>query len=115
MRKSLVFSFSAILMALSAATVYATDEQAAVTETPAKPAAAQASIMDQPVDFTTQENVQKTVQAVKEQAGDTAARDLQNALQYLLVYDLSVKHDQDKLYKKLNGSTPRQIIARMKR
>lgn len=115
MRKSVVFSCTAILLAVSTATAYATDEQAAVTDTPGEPAAAQASIMDQPVDFTTPDNVRKSLQAIKAQAGDAAARDLNNALQYLLVYDLSVKHDRDKLYKKLNGRTPRQIIAKMKR
>jgi hypothetical protein len=115
MRKSVVFSCTAIILAVATATSYATDQPATVTEKPGKPAAPQASIMDQPVDFTTPEKVQKSLQAVRAQAGDAAARDLKNALQYILTYDLSIGRDQAKLYKKLNGRTPRQIIAKMKR
>jgi hypothetical protein len=36
-------------------------------------------------------------------------------MQYIKVYDLSVGNSDEKLYQKLNGKTPEQIIAKMKR
>jgi hypothetical protein len=36
-------------------------------------------------------------------------------MQYIMVYDLSVGNNEEKLHKKLNGRTPEQIIAKMKR
>ena len=48
-------------------------------------------------------------------AGSLAYKKIKNAMQYLLVYDLSVGNNEEKLYQKLNGRTPEQIIAKMKR
>jgi hypothetical protein len=73
------------------------------------------SIMDMPVNFSTPEDVEKSMEAVRQQAGEAAARDLTNAMGYILAYDLSLGRDQEKMYKKLNGRTPNAIIAKMKR
>ena len=73
------------------------------------------SIMDQPVNFSTPEDVDKSIEAVRLGAGNKAALDLNNALKYILAYDLSVSHDKEKMYKKFNGRTPNEIIAKMKR
>jgi len=73
------------------------------------------SIMDQPVNFSTPEDVDKSIEAVRQSAGEAAARELNNALQYILYYDLSVGNNKEKMYKKLNGRTPNEIIAKMKR
>jgi len=73
------------------------------------------SIMDKPVNFSTPEDVEKSIEAVRLGAGDKAARDLNNALKYILAYDLSVSHDKEKMYQKFNGRTPNEIIAKMKR
>jgi len=81
----------------------------------AKPAATDMSIMDQPVNFSTPEDVDKSIEAVRQQAGDAAARDLKNALGYILTYDLSLGRNKDKMYQKLNGRTPNEIIAKMQR
>ena len=75
----------------------------------------QASVMDLPVDFSTPENVDKSIEKVKQEAGETKARNLSIAMKYLLTYDLSVSHNEEKLHKKLNGSTPNEIIAKMER
>ena len=75
----------------------------------------QASVMDLPVDFSTPEGVEKSIEKVRQEAGDSKARQLSVAMKYLLTYDLSVSHNEEKLYKKLNGSTPNEIIAKMKR
>jgi len=75
----------------------------------------QASVMDLPVDFSTPENVDKSIEKVKQEAGETKARNLSIAMKHLLTYDLSVSHNEEKLHKKLNGSTPNEIIAKMER
>lgn len=85
----------------------------------AEPAAVAASdglsIMDKPVNFSTPEDVEKSIEAVREQAGEAEARNLRNALGYILAYDLSIGRDKEKMYQKLNGRTPNEIIAKMKR
>ena len=73
------------------------------------------SLMTQPVNFSTPEDVEKTMQNIREKEGDTAYKQLKNALQYIKVYDLSVGNNDEKLYKKLDGRTPEQIIAKIKR
>jgi len=74
-----------------------------------------ATVMNQPVDFSSPEAVEKTLQNIREKEGDIAYNKLKNAMQYIMVYDLSVGNNQEKLYKKLDGRTPEQIIAKMKR
>lgn len=73
------------------------------------------SVMDQPVDFSTPEAVEDSIEKVREEAGDAEANRLKNALGYILTYDLSIGRDKEKMYKKLNGRTPNAIIAKMKR
>lgn len=73
------------------------------------------SVMNQPVDFSTPENVEKTLQNIREKEGDKAYNELKNTIQYLLFYDLSVGNNKQKLYKKLNGQTPEQIIRQAQR
>ncbi|MDX2416454.1 MAG: hypothetical protein QNK19_03230 [Xanthomonadales bacterium] len=75
----------------------------------------QVSVMDLPVDFSSPEKVEESIEKVREQAGDDAARELSNALGYVLAYDLSVGANKEKMYKKLNGRTPNAIISKMKR
>lgn len=75
----------------------------------------QTSIMDQPVDFSSPENVEKTMAAIRQQAGEKEAGSINNAIGYLIVYDLSVKRDKNKLYKRLDGKTPNEILALMRR
>jgi len=80
-------------------------------ETVVETGATSESIMDQSVDFSSPENIEKTMAAIRQQAGEKAAGSVHNAIGYLIVYDLSVKRDKEKLYAKLNGQTPNEIIA----
>jgi hypothetical protein len=73
------------------------------------------SLMNQPVNFSTPEDVEKTLQNIREKEGDKAYKQVKNAMQYIMYYDLSLKNDKEKLYKKLDGKTPEQIIADAKR
>ena len=75
----------------------------------------QVSVMDLPVDFSSPEKVEESIEKVRQEAGDDAARDLSNALGYILAYDLSVSRNKEKMYKKLDGRTPNAIISKMKR
>jgi hypothetical protein len=50
-----------------------------------------------------------------EQSTQAQAMEASNAMQYIMVYDLSLGKNEEKLHKKLNGRTPEQIIAKMKR
>lgn len=129
MNKTLFTSLTAGTMALFLFAAYAddnkntevtgqTDVSTATISVPEKTANTDehnSSVMTQPVNFSTPEDVEKSLQKVREHEGNQAYADLKNALQYILVYDLSVGNNKEKLYKKLDGRTPEQIIAKMKR
>ena len=68
-------------------------------------------VMGQPVDFSTPENVTASLDAIQKGAGDEAFSRVESAIDYMLVYDLSVGRNKQKLYEKLNGKTPNQILA----
>jgi len=79
------------------------------------PAIQKLPIMNQPVDFSTPESVEKTLMTISEAAGPQVGKKIESKMGYMMVYDLSVGHDKEKLYKKLNGKTPNEIIAMKKR
>ena len=74
-----------------------------------------ATVMKQPVDFSSPEAFEKTMQNIRDIEGDKTYKKLNNAMQYLMVYDLSLKNDKENLYKKLDGMTPEQIISETRR
>lgn len=73
------------------------------------------SLMDQPVDFSSPEKVEETLENIREQDGERAYKAVKSAMAYVLYYDLSLKNDEALLHKKLNGMTPRQILDKMRR
>ena len=92
--------------------------EAAVTDTAAnteETTQKEVSVMDTPVNFSTPEDVEKSFQLISEQAGEGQLKGLKIALSYIMTYDLSVGHDKEKMYEKLNGRTPNQIISKMNR
>ena len=46
-----------------------------------------------------------------EQEGDKAYTAVKNALDYMLYYDIGLRNDKEKLYQKLDGKTPKEIIV----
>jgi hypothetical protein len=92
-----------------------TDDTPATTQAENSVPEGAVSVMDQPVDFSTPEAVEESIDRVRQEAGEDEARHLKNALGYILAYDLSLGRDKEKMYKKLNGRTPNAIIAKMKR
>ncbi len=125
MRKRLITLISAGTMALFLVTACAEEGKDVGGTTPEKSGSSSVkvadagnqgdSLMNQPVNFSTPEDVEKTLQNIREKEGGTAYNQLKNAMQYILVYDLSVGNNEEKMYKKLDGRTPEQIIAKMKR
>lgn len=114
MLKTFVILISVITISLAATFTFADEIKSAETATGSE-VAEEVSIMDQPVDFSTAENVEKSLQAVSDQAGEANALQLKSAMKYVMYYDLSVSHDKVKMHKKLDGRTPNEIIAKMKR
>jgi succinate dehydrogenase/fumarate reductase flavoprotein subunit len=114
MIKKLFIALSAGSLSLFLCTACAEDstESNADTEVIAEEST---SLMTQPVDFSSADAVEATMENIREKEGDQAHAQLKNAMQYIMVYDLSVGNDKEKLYKKLNGRTPEQIIAKIKR
>lgn len=68
-------------------------------------------IMDQAVNFSTPEDIEKSLKSIEDEAGSAMAGQVKNAIDYMLVYDLSVNRNKAKLYKKLDGKTPNEILA----
>ncbi len=93
----------------------ATQPEASSTEVAVNTGGQDDSILDQPVNFSTPEEVEKTLKNIREQAGDGAYNNLNGAMQYMLAYDLGVGHNKAKLHKKLDGKTPREILSSIKR
>jgi hypothetical protein len=124
MRKTLITSITAGTMALFLLSACAKDGNdsestnepvTAKEKTVAEAVDHAGSIMDQPVNFSTPEEVEKSLQKVREQEGDKALKNLESAMKFVLYYDLSLKGDKENLYRKLDGKTPDQIIAMMER
>lgn len=121
MRKKLFISITAFTLAFCGVNSFAEESKEAVDEAIAKtgavteqPTDAENSIMSEPVDFSTPESVKASLQNVRENAGEKAYGKLNNAMKYILYYDLSLKNNKEALYKKLDGKTPEQIIAKGK-
>ena len=122
MHKMLLTSITAGILALFLLSACAEDskdadasaENVAVAEQAGTTGNKGGSVMDQPVDFSTPENFEKSMQKVREQEGDNAHNELKNALQYIKLYDLSVGNNTKRMHKKLDGKTPNEIILNMR-
>jgi hypothetical protein len=123
MRKTLFTSIMAsamVLFQVSACAEDSNDPETTTAQVSAPESAGNAdghstSIMDQPMDFSTAENVEISLQKIREQEGDRAYKKLNSAMKYIKFYDLSISNNMEKLYKKLDGKTPNEVIAMMER
>ena len=69
------------------------------------------AVMNLPVDFSSQKEVNKSIEKVRQQAGDVEANELERALEIILPQHMTQRREKDKLLKILNGKTPNEIIA----
>ena len=124
MRKIPFVSIMTATMALFLATAFAEDGKNANDTAPASVTTTEKSddtgsqdisLMDQPVNFSTPEDVEKSLQNIREHEGEDAYKKLQYAMKYILYYDLGLAGKNENLYKILDGSTPAQILAKAKR
>ena len=72
------------------------------------------AVMNLPVDFSTQAEVNKSIEKVRQQAGDAEADNLERALGVILPQHMSQRQEKAALLKALNGKTPNEIIAMVK-
>ena len=73
------------------------------------------SLMDKPVNFSTPEHVKQTLLDIRDLEGDAEFKQISSAMSYIMQYDLSVGGSKAAMYRKLDGKTPNEIIAKMKR
>ena len=90
-------------------------QETPTSDTPEEAVEEADSLMDQPVDFSSPEKVEETLQSIREQDGDSAYNRVKTAMDFLLFYDVGLARNKEKLYAKLDGKTPNQIIAAAKR
>lgn len=73
------------------------------------------AVMNLPVNFSSQKEVNKSIEKVRQQAGDVEANELEKALEVILPQHMTQRREKDKLLKLLNGKTPNEIIAMARR
>lgn len=76
---------------------------------------AASAVMDQALDGSSQEAFEQGMAEVKADGSEAEYSQLKSAIAHLLYYDLSVRKDKARLYRKLDGKTPAEIIAMVKR
>jgi len=69
--------------------------------------------MDIPVDGSSLEAFDKSLETIKSQAEKSEYETLTGAIDYLLVYDLGARRDRERLAKRLDGLTGKQIVDRV--
>ena len=72
------------------------------------------AVMNLPVNLSTQKEVDKSIEKVRQQAGDAEADNLERALGVILPQHMSQRQEKVALLKALNGKTPNEIIAMAK-
>ena len=69
--------------------------------------------MEIPMDGTSLEAWDVSMARVKRHSTEASFTTLNNAITYLLVYDLEVKRDKEKLVAKLDGLTGNEVVAKV--
>lgn len=116
-----IYAMAAVALTLSPA-LWASDEP---TDAPvaAEAAAEEASvpetlrhkdrpvtIMQTPLDGTSVDTFTAGLERISEEASEEEYRNVMSAVDYLLFYDIGARRDKARLYSRLNGKTPEQIL-----
>lgn len=67
-----------------------------------------------PFDGSSVKAFDKSLEEIQAETTEAEFTTLQNALDYLLVYDLAARRDREVLYERLNGKTPVDVIHMVK-
>lgn len=70
--------------------------------------------MSIPFDGDSIEAFEETLEMIRAETTVTEFTTLQNALDYLLVYDLAARRDRELLYERLDGKTPTDVLEMVK-
>ena len=70
--------------------------------------------MELPLDGSSLDAWDASMARVKRHSTEASYTTLENAIDYLLVYDLEVRRDKEKLVAKLDGLTGYEVVARVK-
>lgn len=70
-----------------------------------------ADIMDTTLDGSSTAAFEAGLERVRAEATPLQSQRLDGAIEWLLIYDLAVESNREKLYLKLDGRTPNEIIA----
>lgn len=131
-RASLIVAVAALGLA-AGPVVFASDPaepdgepQAADAQELTQPAAAEAgvpetlrhkdrpvSVMDTPLDGSSVETFTAGLERLDEEASETDYRRVMSSLDFLLFYDIGARRNKAKLYSRLDGKTPNEIIQRV--
>ncbi len=68
------------------------------------------SVMNEPVDFSTPENVEKTVARIRSEEGEAALADLKRAMKSIWRNDTTVGKSRAGTYEEMDGKTSNEII-----
>ena len=111
-----------VLLTLSACTAVAPEQEQA----PAAPATESAAVtevspeetggpsgLEIPMDGSSLKAFDESLAKVKRTGSETDYTTLENAIDYLLLYDIGVNRDREKLAKKLDGMTGREILEKV--
>lgn len=71
------------------------------------------TVMDTPLDGSSVEAFTAGLKRVDEEASETEYRRVMSSLDFLLFYDIGARRDKARLYSRLDGKTPNEIIQRV--
>lgn len=121
LRKSSVMKiriFAGFLAAAMASSPLAAQEPVADAETPEAEAGmveeAGSPGMNIPLDGDTIETFEESLESIRAETTVAEFTTLQNALDYLLVYDLGARRNRELLYQRLDGKTPNEVLDMVK-
>jgi len=95
-------------------TISVESTKAVDTPAPAGPSYEFSDAMRIPVDGSSLESFERSLEGIKSKAGEDEYETLTGAIEYLMVYDIGARHDRTKLAQRLDGLTGEQIVDRVK-
>ncbi|MFC1797086.1 hypothetical protein ACFL1V_08330 [Pseudomonadota bacterium] len=119
---ALIAVFLFVLLTLSACAGVEPDQKQAATSPEVKSAGATEINaeessgprgLDIPMDGSSLEAFDKSLEKVKRTSSESDYTTLENAIDYLLLYDIGVQRDRAKLASRLDGMTGREILVKV--